>query len=75
MSHVTTDLSGQVAIVTGAAQGIGRAFTEILLRKGAQVSEMHSVELWNTICVPDFLSYNVGFKNRDRKRLINVTYF
>lgn len=29
--------SGQVAVVTGAAQGLGRAITEMLLRNGARV--------------------------------------
>lgn len=30
-------VNGKVALVTGAAQGIGRAFTEALLHKGAKV--------------------------------------
>ncbi|XP_059500848.1 15-hydroxyprostaglandin dehydrogenase [NAD(+)]-like isoform X2 [Stegostoma tigrinum] len=32
------DLTGKVALVTGAAQGIGRSFTEALLRHGAKVA-------------------------------------
>ncbi|XP_078071234.1 15-hydroxyprostaglandin dehydrogenase [NAD(+)] [Mustelus asterias] len=32
------DLTGKVGLVTGAAQGIGRAFTEALLRHGAKVA-------------------------------------
>ncbi|XP_078086802.1 15-hydroxyprostaglandin dehydrogenase [NAD(+)]-like [Mustelus asterias] len=32
------ELSGKVALVTGAAQGIGKAITEILLKNGAKVS-------------------------------------
>uniref|UniRef100_H3B4C8 15-hydroxyprostaglandin dehydrogenase [NAD(+)] n=1 Tax=Latimeria chalumnae TaxID=7897 RepID=H3B4C8_LATCH len=32
------NLSQKVALVTGAAQGIGRAFAEELLRRGAKVS-------------------------------------
>lgn len=31
-------VNGKVALVTGAAQGIGRAFAEALLHKGAKVS-------------------------------------
>lgn len=30
-------LNGQIAVVTGAAMGIGRAVTEILLQNGAKV--------------------------------------
>ncbi|XP_039630463.1 15-hydroxyprostaglandin dehydrogenase [NAD(+)]-like isoform X1 [Polypterus senegalus] len=32
------DLNGKVALVTGSAQGLGRAFAEILLKNGAKVS-------------------------------------
>ena len=32
-------VNGKVALVTGAAQGIGRASAEALLLKGAKVSE------------------------------------
>jgi len=39
-------LAGKVAIVTGAAQGIGRAFTEILMKRGAQVC---MVDINNTL--------------------------
>jgi len=31
-------LSGQTAVVTGAAMGIGRAVTELLLQHGAMVT-------------------------------------
>jgi 3-oxoacyl-[acyl-carrier protein] reductase len=37
-SRITTDLSGQVAIVTGAARGLGRAIAENLARCGAKVA-------------------------------------
>jgi 3-oxoacyl-[acyl-carrier protein] reductase len=36
--RMTTDLSGQVAIVTGAARGLGRAIAENLARCGAKVA-------------------------------------
>jgi 3-oxoacyl-[acyl-carrier protein] reductase len=37
-SRITTDLSGLVAIVTGAARGLGRAIAENLARCGAKVA-------------------------------------
>ncbi len=37
-ARITTDLSGQVAIVTGAARGLGRAIAETLARCGAKVA-------------------------------------
>jgi hypothetical protein len=36
-------VNGKVALVTGAAQGIGRAFAEALLHKGAKVSPCPSL--------------------------------
>jgi 3-oxoacyl-[acyl-carrier protein] reductase len=36
--HVQTDLSGQVAIVTGASRGLGRSIAEALARCGAKVA-------------------------------------
>lgn len=37
-SRLTTDLSSQIAIVTGAARGLGRAIAETLARCGAKVA-------------------------------------
>lgn len=36
--HVQTDLSGQIAIVTGASRGLGRSIAEALARCGAKVA-------------------------------------
>lgn len=35
-------LAGKVAFVTGAAQGLGKAFSEALLKKGAKVGAFHA---------------------------------
>ena len=37
-ARITTDLGGQVAIVTGAARGLGRAIAETLAQSGAKVA-------------------------------------
>ena len=37
-ARITTDLAGQVAIVTGAARGLGRAIAETLAQSGAKVA-------------------------------------
>jgi NAD(P)-dependent dehydrogenase (short-subunit alcohol dehydrogenase family) len=36
--HMKVDLNGQVAIVTGGAQGIGRAIVDVLVENGARVA-------------------------------------
>ena len=36
-------LTGKVAIVTGAAQGVGRCHAELLAREGAAVVERHAL--------------------------------
>ncbi len=33
----TAELNGQVAVVTGAAQGLGRAMADVLAKRGASV--------------------------------------
>jgi NAD(P)-dependent dehydrogenase (short-subunit alcohol dehydrogenase family) len=38
LPHVSTDLSGQVALVTGASSGLGRRFAVVLAACGAQVA-------------------------------------
>lgn len=35
-------LKGKVAVVTGSAQGLGKAFTHILLENGAQVTSRNT---------------------------------
>lgn len=37
-------LSGKVALITGAAQGLGKAFSEVLLKRGANVS---AKDIWS----------------------------
>ncbi len=37
-SRISTDLSGQVAIVTGAGRGLGRLIAEVLARAGARIA-------------------------------------
>ena len=37
-SRISTDLSGQVAIVTGAARGLGQLISEVLAESGAKVA-------------------------------------
>jgi NAD(P)-dependent dehydrogenase (short-subunit alcohol dehydrogenase family) len=38
LPHVSTDLSGQVALLTGASSGLGRRFAEVLAAAGASVA-------------------------------------
>ena len=42
-------IQDKVAIVVGAAQGIGKAYVEALLQKGAKVSTSLHYDLW-TVC-------------------------
>ena len=48
-----TMLSGKVAIVTGAAQGLGKAFSKTLVQRGVKVSNMYRVKflILTFVCV------------------------
>jgi 3-oxoacyl-[acyl-carrier protein] reductase len=50
-ARIATDLSGQVAIVTGAARGLGRAIAETLAGAGAKVAcvDVNAELLGNTV--------------------------
>ena len=57
------ELKNKVAIVTGGAQGLGRAYSESLLRKGATVSlkGMNCLGLINITCyIVDYESNYFG---------------
>ena len=38
LPNVSTDLSGQTALVTGASSGLGRRFAKVLAAAGAKVA-------------------------------------
>ncbi|MBU4271841.1 MAG: 3-oxoacyl-[acyl-carrier-protein] reductase [Planctomycetes bacterium] len=50
-NRITTDLSGQTAIVTGAARGLGRCIAQSLAAAGAQVAcvDINAVSLADTV--------------------------
>ena len=42
---VNINMSGKVAVVTGAARGLGKAFMEALLKRGHRVSYLYMLVL------------------------------
>lgn len=64
---MTTDLSGRVALVTGAGRGLGRAIALGLLRHGAKVGALERAESRGE---PESLANSEGASNRNLLPLI-----
>ena len=72
MSKVDFHLHGKVAVVTGAAQGIGAACARRLTRDGAAVAlwdvdDARGAELAATLAQAQYFRCDVSAKAQDRK--------
>ena len=65
-------LSGKVALVTGAAQGLGKAFSEALLKRGAKVCFHVIVPSYGQKLAKISLSLSLLIKETPRRMCFNV---